>query len=110
MAGESERTENAGDDEWGRRRAFTQGEGGYLGAMKTWPSDSKLFGSSDSKSATERGKIIGEEPRAEQWGGLSGLQSVFRGAGTQEGVHHSNTEESWVGNTSVSQYGASNGT
>lgn len=33
---------------------------GYLGAMNICPSDSKLFGSSDSKSATERGKIIQE--------------------------------------------------
>lgn len=33
---------------------------GYLGAMNTCPSDSKLFGSSDSKSATERGRLSGK--------------------------------------------------
>lgn len=32
------------------------GAHGYLGAMNTCPSDSKLFGSSASKSATERGE------------------------------------------------------
>lgn len=32
---------------------------GYLGAMNTCPSDSKVFGSSDSKSATEKGDYPG---------------------------------------------------
>lgn len=68
---------------------------GYLGAMNTCPSDSKLFGSSDSKSATERGKIIQEEQWAEQWGVVGKQQLFFRGVGTQEGVYHSNTEVSW---------------
>lgn len=52
---------------------------GYLGAMNTCPSDSKLFGSSASKSATERGKIIQEEQRAERRGAVGKQQLFFRG-------------------------------
>lgn len=52
---------------------------GYLGAMNTCPSDSKLFGSSASKSATERGKINQEEQQAEQRGAVGNRQLFFRG-------------------------------
>lgn len=68
---------------------------GYLGAMNTCPSDSKLFGSSDSKSATERGRLSGKSSGQEQWGVVGKQQLFFRGVGTQEGVYHSNTEVSW---------------
>lgn len=82
-----------GDDHQ-RQQAFTQG---YLGAMNTCPSDSKLFGSSDSKSATEMGRLSrksnGQSSR-ELW--LN--SSCSSGAGTQKGVYHSNT--------GISQYGA----
>lgn len=40
----------------GRKQAFTHS---YLGAMNTCPSDSKLFGSRDSKSAIEREHYLG---------------------------------------------------
>lgn len=68
---------------------------GYLGAMNTCPSDSKLFGSSASKSATERGKIIQEEhgqSGGELWVPSSCSSEAWR---TQEGLYHSNTEVSW---------------
>lgn len=52
---------------------------GYLGAMNTCPSDSKLFGSSASKSATERGKISREERREERRGAVGDQQLFFRG-------------------------------
>lgn len=52
---------------------------GYLGAMNTCPSESKLFGSSASKSATERGKINQGEQQAEQRGAVGNQQLFFRG-------------------------------
>lgn len=42
----------------------------YLGAMNTCPSDSKVFGRRDSKSATETGKIIQGKRRTENTGRL----------------------------------------
>ncbi len=79
----------------------------YLGAMNTCPSDSKVFGRRDSKSATETGKIIQRKRRTENTGRL--LRNKWTSAAPQKwGRYHSNTEESW-GNTSVSHYGAFNG-
>lgn len=84
----------------------------YLGAMNTCPSDSKVFGRRDSKSATETGKIIQGEAEAGEHREASekqiNISCSSKGAGTQWGRYHSNTEESW-GNTSVSHYGAFNG-
>lgn len=82
---------------------------GYLGAMNTCPSDSKLFGSRDSKSATERRKIIQEEERADQRGVVGkniGRSSVVQRRGSELTI----ATVRYHGNTSVSQYGALNST
>lgn len=47
------------------------------------------------KICNRKGKIIQEEQWAEQWGVVDKQQLFFRGAGTQKGVYHSNTEVSW---------------
>lgn len=47
------------------------------------------------KICNRKGKIIGEEQWAEQWGVVGKQQLFFRGVGTQEGVYHSNSEVSW---------------
>lgn len=44
------------DAQMGRKQAFTHS---YLGAMNTCPSESKLTGSRDSKSAIEREHYLG---------------------------------------------------
>lgn len=91
----------------GRQQAFTQG---YLGAMNTCPSDSKLFGSRDSKSATERGRLSGKSHEPDS-GGLwvhSGCSSGVQG--TRKGVTIATPKRNHGGYTSISQYGASNAT
>lgn len=94
------KTSERASSERGRQQAFTQG---YLGAMNTCPSVSKLFGSRDSKSATERGRLSGKSRKQSSGGVVGGgggwdlgqQQLFFSGAGRNaEGSYHSNTEES----------------
>lgn len=77
---------------------------GYLGAMNTCPSDSKLFGSSDSKSATERGRLSGKssgQSSGELWVNSS-CSSEVRGRRREFTI----ATLRYYGNISVSQYGA----
>lgn len=77
---------------------------GYLGAMNTCPSDSKLFGSSDSKSATERGRLSGKssgQSSGDLWVNSS-CSSEVRGRRREFTI----ARLRYYGNTSVSQYGA----
>lgn len=69
---------------------FTQS---YLGAMNTCPSDSKVFGSRDSKSATEMGKIIRSEAADGHHREIlrNNCCSSPKSAGTQWARYHSNT-------------------
>jgi len=80
----------------------------YLGAMNTCPSDSKLFGSSDSKSATERGRLSGKS-------GGQGSGELWVNSSCSSEVQGRRREFTiatlrYHGNTSVSQYGAENRT
>lgn len=77
---------------------------GYLGAMNTCPSDSKLFGSSDSKSATERGRLSGKssgQSSGELWVNSSCSSEVW---GRRREFTIATLR--YHGNISVSQYGA----
>lgn len=81
---------------------------GYLGAMNTCPSDSKLFGSSDSKSATERGRLSRKSSGqgGGEWWVNSSCSSEVQGRRREFTI----ATLRYHGNTSVSQYGAKNRT
>lgn len=53
----------------------------------------KTVGQQRFKICNRKGKIIGAELWAEQWGVVGKQQLFFRGAGTQKGGYHSNTED-----------------
>lgn len=72
--------------------------------MNTCPSDSKVFGRRDSKSATERGDYPGRAVGRTAGSKLGKQQLFFGVAGTQKDFTIATVR--YHENTSVSQYGA----